>query len=228
MNPQATLDLNSYENSLQQESEEILKKINLVPLLQKYGNVNIVGGKALGLMIAKDIDISVVVEKVSISDWQEIVRQLMITPHVRKVTAIDFYNYNSQHIYDPENGEKYSLYISVDTLMGFDNDKYDTWECQIHLIEKDKFDITKFEDIKNRLNADNREIILNLKYWAHKVNKILLGESGGHFKIYSPSIYEAVLNNRISTPQQFIEYFKKLVPEQYNKLFISTINKVAE
>ncbi len=226
MNTQTITDLNSYEKSLQQESDEILKKINLVPLLQKYGNVNIVGGKALGLMIAKDIDISVVVEKVSISDWQEIVRQLMVIPHVRKVTAIDFYNYNSQHIYDPENGEKYSLYISVDTLMGSDNDKYDTWECQIHLIEKDKFDITKFEDIKNRLNAENREIILKLKYWTHKVNKILLGESGGHFKIYSPTIYEAVLDNQISTPQKFIEYFKDTIPEQYKELFNIAIEKV--
>ena len=219
--------LDRVEKSLQEESDQILNKIKLIPLLQKYGTVQMVGGKALGLMIAKDIDISVVVNKVSIQDWQDIVTQLMVTPRVRKVIAIDFYNYTIQHFYDPTNGEKFSLYISVDTLMGSNNDKYDTWECQIHLIEKDKFDRTKLDNIKSKLNSENRLTILRIKYWANQMNKLLLGKSNGHYKIYSPSIYEAVLDNNISTIDEFIEKYKVSVPSEYKQLFAETLQAIS-
>jgi len=103
--------LDELEENRQKDSDWVLQKLTLIPKLQKYGQVKIAGAKALGLMLAKDIDISVIVDQVKTEDWQELVKELMVTPYVRNLSAIDYYNYDEQNRYNPASGQKYSLYI---------------------------------------------------------------------------------------------------------------------
>jgi len=220
--------LDKLEERRQKDSDWYLSQIDLLSKLQKYGQVKIVGAKALGLMIAKDIDISVIVDTVKTKVWQGLVNELMITPSVRNISAIDYYNYDEENRYDPHNGQKYSLYISINNILGPENDKYDTWECQIHLIEQDKFDETKVTEVKNKLTSEKRIAVLRLKYWANLVNNVLKPSTNGNYKIFSPSIYEAVLDNNIHSIPKFIENLKPSVPDQFKEAFELAVTKVGE
>ncbi|MFC1751422.1 hypothetical protein ACFL2V_21830 [Pseudomonadota bacterium] len=220
--------LDELEKSRQKDSDWYLSKIDLISKLQEYGQVKTAGAKALGLMLAKDIDVSVIVDKIKTEKWQELVCELMVTPHVRNISAIDYYNYNEQNRYDPEDGQKYSLYISINNILGPEGDKFDTWECQIHLIEPDKFDESKITNIKNKLSPEKRIVILRLKYWANLVNEVLKPTTNGDYKIFSPSIYEAVLNNDVSDVDMFIQKFKQSMPDQFTEAFDLAVTKVSE
>lgn len=214
------------EKSRQKDSDWYLSQIDLLSKLQKYGQVKIVGAKALGLMIAKDIDISVIVDTVKTKDWQKLVTELMLVPHVRNISAIDYYNYDEENRYDPQNGQKYSLYISINNILGPEHDKYDTWECQIHLIEQDTFDEAKATDVKDKLTSEKRILILRLKYWANLVNNVLKPTTSGNYKIFSPSIYEAVLDKNIHSIPEFIENLKPTVPDEFKEAFDLAVDKV--
>jgi hypothetical protein len=218
--------LDELEKKRQKDSDWILNRIDLIPKLQKYGQVKIAGAKALGLMFAKDIDISVVVKQVSIEDWQKLVGELIITPHIRNISAIDYYNYDDQNRYDPIKGQKYSLYTSINNMLGPEDDKLDTWECQIHLIESKMFDESKITEVVNKLNPEKRLTILRLKYWANEVNRTLKATTNGHYKIYSPSIYEAVLDKKINSVDAFVDFLKPSVPEKFQKPFEMAIIQV--
>ncbi len=226
MTTNISLDIPRYEvllnnqQKLQDNADWVLEQINLIQLLSKYGEVKIVGAKALGLMVARDIDISILVPEINIKIWQQIVNQLMITKNVRKVTAVDEYYYDDKNIYNLYNGKKYSLYIEMDSLLGPDQDKHNPWEIQIHLITVDKFDKTILENIKSKLDEKTRLTILKLKWWANQVNRELLYKSCGHFKIHSVWIYEAVLNNEISEISELINYLKNKmdINEEYADL----------
>ncbi|SRR6266404_920137 len=219
-------ELIALEKKRQNESDWVLKKIDLIAKLKKYGEVNVVGAKALGLMVAKDIDISVLVDKVKMDDWTKLVGELLVTPYVRRVNAIDYYNYDSNNKYDPKNGQKYSLYISIEKFVGPDEDRLDPWEIQIHLQTKDVFDEKKVEEIKNKLTPDLKLVIFRLKYWAHEINKILKIKSDGNFKINSTHIYNSVLDKKINTVDGFIKHFIDLAPEEYKELFMENIKEI--
>ncbi|PIP52807.1 hypothetical protein COX08_04405 [Candidatus Beckwithbacteria bacterium CG23_combo_of_CG06-09_8_20_14_all_34_8] len=211
-----------FQQKLQKDSDWILEQIDLLSLLSKYGEVKIVGAKALGLMVAKDIDISVVVPKIDLVIWQEIVSQLMVTKHVRKVTAVDEYNYDENNVYDLEKGKKYSLYIEMDSVLGPDQDKNNLWEIQIHLITKDKFDERITKNLISKLNYTNRLTILRLKWWANKINRNLLFESNGHFKIQSIWIYEAVMHQNTTNIRTFIQFLQNKISNE-DRHFLSII-----
>lgn len=208
------------QQARQAESDYVLEQIQLIPLLQKYGQVNIVGAKAMDLMISKDIDIAVVLDEVKYNTWQRVVSELMVTPNVRKVTSIDYYNYTTENKYDPEHGQKYSLYIEMDTLMGRNKDKFDTWECQIHLQDKTAFNPQMLKSVTDNLTPIIRVTILRIKYWANDINKSLLTKSNGHFKIQSTDIYPLVLNGSVTTIEQFVQIYLPTVPEKFRQLCI--------
>jgi len=215
---QSNEELIKYQEQMQSDSDWILNRLDLVTLLQEYGGVKIVGAKTLNLMVARDIDISVIVPKIDFKIWQEIVSKLMVTKHVRKVTAVDEYDYDEENIYDPKKGKKYSLYIEMNTVLGPDLNKNNSWEIQIHLITKVKFDENIIKDLKVKLNDKNRLTILKLKWWANKVNKTLLFVSNGHFKIQSIWIYEAVLDHEIINIKAFVEFLRSKISEKDKNL----------
>ncbi len=207
------------EKNRQDDSDYVLQRIDLLDKLKKYGEVHVVGAKALGLMIAKDIDIFVVVEKIDYGSWKSLVGELMETPHVRKVTAIDYYNYDDKNNFNPEHGQKYSLYVQMDTLMGRNGKKFDPWDCQIHLINRKTFDQNIVKATKSKLTPDNRLTVLRIKYWANAVNKRLLEVSGGHFKIQSTDIYPLVLSGKVKSIKEFISVYWVSVPDKFRKMF---------
>jgi len=220
-------DLINYQKQMQSDSDWVLDRINIIDLLSKYGEVKIVGAKALGLMIARDIDVSVVVSRIDVQIWQEIVTKLMVTKYVRKVTAVDEYNYDEKNVYNPKKGMKYSLYIEMDTLLGPDQDKNNPWEIQIHLITSDKFDERITKNLISKLDDINRSIILKLKWWAGEVNKDLLFKSKGHFKIQSTWIYEAVLNDKVDNILDLLNFLKNKI-SQKDLIYLKSISKYAK
>lgn len=216
-------DLDLLEKNRQKESDWILEKTNLISILNKYGEVHIVGAKAVGLMCARDIDISVVLNEVNYETWTKLATELMVTPHIRRLLTIDDFNYDEDNLYDPTKGKKLSLFIALEKILGSDNDRDKTWEVQIHLIDKTKFDPKLSEDIKSKLTTDKRISILRLKNWAEGANGKLRNKVGDNFKINSSYIYKAVLDNGFHNILAFVKYFEKFVPEKYKAVFLESI-----
>lgn len=224
-NDKELLDL---EKNRQEESDYVLDKIKLLDILDKYGEVNVVGAKALELMIAKDIDISVVVEKINYEEWKRLVGELMTTPEVRKVAAIDYFNYDEDNRFDPDKGQKYSLYVEMDTLIGRSGERFDTWECQVHLIERKSFLSKGVEELRHKLTPEKRLIILRIKYWADQINKKLLLKTDGNYKIQSTEIYPLVLSGEVSTIEGFVREYLPTVGVEYREDVEEIINVALE
>lgn len=219
-------ELDILEKQRQKNSDWVITRLNLLSILSSYGEVKVVGAKALGLMVAKDIDISVLVDTVSVKDWQKLVGKLMETPYVRNISAIDYYNYDEHNHYSPTDGQKYSLYVSINNIMGPEEDKFDTWECQIHLIERTKFDESKVVDVKKQLTPEKRLTILRVKHWADQLNKILMSKTNKNFKIFSRSIYHAVLEKNVDSVTSFIQDYTPTVPENFKETFQLALNQI--
>jgi hypothetical protein len=222
------IELDQLEKQRQRDSDWVIDRLTLYPILRNYGKVKVVGAKALGLMVAKDIDISVVVDTLTVESWKKMVNELMSTPYTRNISAIDYYNYDAHNNYDPSKGQKYSLYVGINNIMGSESDKYDTWECQIHLIEPRMFDETKIAEMKRKLNPQNRMIILRLKWWAHEVNRMVKALTNGNHKINSQSIYEAVLDKEITSVDMFLESYRPSVPDLFQRAFKFAITQVED
>jgi hypothetical protein len=219
-------ELDQLEKQRQTDSDWVIARLNLQSILNSYGEVKVVGAKALGLMVAKDIDISVLVDTVRVKDWQKLVGKLMETPYVRNISAIDYYNYDEQNRYDPTNGQRYSLYVSINNIVGPEEDKFDTWECQIHLIDRAQFDESKVTEVKNKLPPEKRLTILRIKHWTDQLNKILMSKTNNNFKIYSPSIYHAVLENNEETVTSFVENYTTTIPERFKETFQLALDQI--
>src|SRR3989344_9525652 len=80
------IDLLTQQNLLQKEGKEILEKLDLVNFLSQFGEVNIVGSYSLGLMVWRDIDFEVIVEKVDKEIFKKLANYLIDLDLVR----IDF------------------------------------------------------------------------------------------------------------------------------------------
>jgi hypothetical protein len=217
-------ELLQLEHDRQQASDWVLERLQLLPTLQRYGTPYLVGAKALGLMVARDIDLSLVVTESLAERWQQLVAELMLTPHVRKVTAIDYYNYDHHQHYTPAQGQHYSYYISMDKLHGPDDDPSHLWECQIHLQMPTSFDATRVAQIRRQMTRETRVLILRLKYWADGLNGLLKCRSQNTFKLPSVAIYTAVLEAGVQTIPAFIAYFRQHVPPYYQQLYEETVS----
>ncbi len=204
-------ELIALEARRQSQSDEIISKLALENILSQFGNVHLVGAKGLGLMLAKDIDFSITVDTVAKDKWVELIKQLTLTPGIRHLTAIDYYNYTKDHQFNPEQGEHYSYYVSLNKLS--DEELKEDWEVQIHYQPSSAFDNNKLAAIQSKVTAENKPTAIRLKLWADKLNTAIKDRTNGNAKISSAWIYEAVLDKNVSSISGFYEFLR-----QENKL----------
>ncbi len=168
-------------DELQQQAFGILKAINLVQYLSKYGQPRIVGSVALGLMTWRDIDIDLEVEgDQKEEDFWDTAKYLLALEKVTLITLVD----NRQLI---EKNRPPSMYIGG-RYHAVDESK---WKIDIRFVSEQHAIAQKYiNTISSKLTEDRRKAILRIK-------NVVAQDPRYRKEISSVDIYEAVIDNGV-------------------------------
>lgn len=184
------MDYSQEQKNLKNKAEEILKDLDLIKHLQKYGEVNFVGSYALNLIVKKDIDI-VVTSSMDYQDFLEFVNYLFPLSNVYNLYLQDFRK--SIHPERPQ-----GIYCGIQYLVKPDI----FWKIDVWFLPKEGNGAKKLVDwVKERLTDENRKIILKIK------NEMLETKHGK--EISGMDVYKAVLEHKVTDLEGFRVYLKK-------------------
>ncbi|MCP1309269.1 hypothetical protein [Paenibacillus tyrfis] len=185
-------ELLTRQHELQIEAKAVAEQLKIDELLSSAGHPVRVGSAALGLMVWRDLDITVVCSKLDLDVVTRIASELMIRQGVRELRFL-----NDSGVWNTDTSYPDGLYIGLRyrALNGMD------WKLDIWFVdEPDKQpDLKHIRTMPERLTPELREAILTIKdSWATRA------EYGKEVKSYD--IYTAVLDDYVRTPLQFQEW----------------------
>lgn len=191
------------QDKLHAEGQQVLDDLNLIPELEKLGKPFIVGSFALELLTRRDIDFEVVVDQLDKKQVQEICSYLIGLDHPR----MDFTIMDNTVDKVPQLPNSYYvgvIYIRKEIPFKDRNPKSPlSWQIDIHfLTEEYSRSKAKTEDIKSKLNPQNKLSILEIK-------KNIAQNPKYHREVFSTDIYEAVLDHGVKNLDEFKEYMKQ-------------------
>ncbi len=185
-------DLLAQQQVLQTEADTVYDDLHLGRLLTPIGNPVRVGSSALGLMVRRDLDVTVVCPKLGDETRGAVAQvgaRLTADPHVRQV---QFRNDTGHWNTDPSYPD--GLYLGVRYRSGQARD----WTMDIWFVDEPERqpDLADLETMPARLTPDARVAILSIKQaWADRAE---YGASVG-----SVDVYRSVLDDGVRTPEQF-------------------------
>ncbi len=136
---------------LQNQAFEVVEKLKLKEVLNKYGEFELVGSIEYGLMTWRDIDANLIMENDPEDDeFWEIVKQFFASPQVNLLTIVDNRNQTE------ENRPK-SMYIGIKHK----DEEGEVWKIDLRLIARDQVTTDKITKLINKKIAEEtRKIIL--------------------------------------------------------------------
>ena len=177
------------QKKLHKQADKILKDLNLMEVLKKYGNPKIVGSYALELMSWPDIDIVVVTEP-NYKQYLDLVTYLFKKENVYSLNLQDF----RKSIF-PDRPQ--GIYCGISYLVKPNIFwKIDVW----FMADVKALDIVN--EVKSKLTDTNREIILKIKNEMREKTKYGKEVSG-------IDVYQAVLDNGVKDLKGFRQYLKQ-------------------
>ncbi|MCF1434594.1 hypothetical protein GOZ97_03070 [Agrobacterium vitis] len=186
------------QRQMQLEADEVVRVLDLNALLREIGRPTRVGSSAMGLMVRRDIDITVAcdcLDNNALAAFAGIAARLMqITDYV---VAVRFRNDTGNWNIEPE---KYPdglyLWLSVRMTDGTD------WTLDIWLVDmpEKQPDLNHLKTLLPRLSDTDRAVILQIKQVLAERDKTLL-------KIPSALVYEAVMDHGVRTFQEFEKWY---------------------
>lgn len=183
-------DLLNIDRQLRAEADELLDNRGLRRLLEEYAPVHVVGSYALGLMVWRDLDILMDAPRLTIHDFLDLGKRVSALLSPTKISFHD--NLNHQRPEEPR-----GLYWGV--RLG--DIKKGAWKIDIWAFDSDlaSAKLLECENLKQRLNPQNRIAILGLKshLWQHPMYRD---------QITSQDIYDAVLQHGATTLTDFWSY----------------------
>jgi hypothetical protein len=179
------MDLQKRERQLQDEATAILADLELLPLLGQLGRPVQVGSVPLGLMVARDIDLTVLCADLDAARVFDVVRPLAAHPRIRELR---FRNDTGDRNVDPDYPDGIYWGPRYRTAAGED------WTIDVWFIHEQsrQFDLEHLESMPARLTPETRRAILEIK-------EACLGRPW----YTSHGIYTAVLDHGVRTPEAF-------------------------
>ena len=182
------------QDALQSEATEILNKLNLLDFLSKFGNAKVIGSVALGLMTWRDIDIDMVVDELKEEDYFQVAQYLFSNPEVKRLILSDN-RVLSEKL--KAQGIPESMYLGVFVKANGD----DEWKIDIRFVKDSLVRAEKYiDEIKSKLNDENKKIILEIK------NVICAHPKYINKEIFGVDIYNSVLEGKVKNLDEFREY----------------------
>jgi hypothetical protein len=178
-------DLHEREQQLQSEAAAVLADLELVPLLGQLGRPVQVGSVPLGLMVARDIDLTVLCAELDPVRIFDVVRPLAAHPRIRELR---FRNDTGVWNVDPDYPDGIYWGPRYCSTAGED------WTLDVWFIHEQsrQFDLDHLESLPPRLTPETRLAILEIK-------DACLGRPW----YSSYGIYTAVLDHGVRTPEGF-------------------------
>ncbi|CDZ40243.1 hypothetical protein NOJ28_11680 [Neorhizobium galegae] len=185
---------------LQAQADAIVSALGLDDLLGAAGNPVRVGSSALGLMVRRDIDITVVCERLDPATRRtvaEIAGELMLD---RRVGALRYRNDSGVWNAEPENYPD-GLYLGLT----YRTEKAEDWNFDIWFVDEPdrQPDLGHLKNLLPRLTDEVRETILVIK-----ADLAAMTPKGGK-PAPSALVYEAVLDGEVRTTAEFEEWMTR-------------------
>lgn len=178
------------QNALQEEARTVLKELDLINMLRAAGILRVMGSFASGLMVWRDLDLSVSSHGLSIERAYEIMRPLFIHPRVKQI------RYLHQSGDFKENGLDERHFFMV----YYDLHPQAEWKLDISFWLAEGIRPEPLQDIlEQQLTLDTRLTILQIKdaWYQHPAYRN---------KVSSTDIYDAVLHHAVCTLTEFDQY----------------------
>ncbi len=192
-------DLLDNQRLLQEEADQVVQLLQLDALLSHIGRPVRVGSSAMGLMVRRDIDITVICKELSSATRAAFVQagaKLMLMD--RNVISVRFRNDTGAWNTDPASyPDGLYLGVSARTNEGID------WTLDIWAVDQPERqpDLNHLRTILPRLDDDRRRTILLIKQ--------VLATEQPHFskgKVPSAYVYDAVVDDGVGSVRQFMEW----------------------
>jgi hypothetical protein len=184
------IDLFPGDEKLRAEADDLLDRRGLRRVLEEFAPVSIVGSCALRLMVWRDLDVAMHAPGMSVADFFDLGKRVadLLGPWKMFFT-------NSRNHVSPS--DPIGLYWGIrlgDISRG-------AWKIDVWAFDSDQFreKLRECDDLKARLNDENRRTILRLKsqLWNHPQYRN---------SITSQDIYDGVLEHGVTTLESFWEY----------------------
>jgi hypothetical protein len=180
------------QNALQAEAAEVLADLDLLATIGAVGTPVQTGSSALGLMVARDIDITTLCPMLEADLIFGVVRPLAVHPRVRRLAfRNDTGRWNIETRY-PD-----GLYWMVEYVApaGFE------WSLDLWFLREGttQFDLEHLKSMPPRLTPEARLAILRIKEARQGLDR----------DRHSFRIYEAVLDHGVRTPDEFARYLER-------------------
>lgn len=172
-----------YSTEIKKEADHLLYNKGLNQILKNYGLVKFTGSYELDLMVKKDLDITLLTNNISLTDFYKLGGEMsvLLNPH-----SMFFRNTKVKPV---NNRPKEGYYWGV---------QFEDWKLDLWAIEESKFNgsVRYIDGIIKKLTPENKEIILDLKF-------VFMNDKEYGSKFSSKEVYEAVLNYGVKTKEEF-------------------------
>lgn len=176
------------QNLLQDRAQSLIETLRLNELLGKYGEYYLTGSVSYGTMLQRDIDFKLKLSNHNSSTLFELARELFDTESVYVVHVHNITGFRGM--------EGYSIKASLTDVYA------EKWNIDI-MVEKTRFETDKeFNKNMQSISEKDRAAILAIK--------VAVFEEGKSYRDLSPTIYKAVIEEEIATPEEFEKYLEKI------------------
>ncbi|MDD5529439.1 MAG: hypothetical protein PHX21_05350 [bacterium] len=186
-------ELERLNTKLVREADRLLKDFGLLKTLSKYGTPIITGSYVLKLMTWRDLDIYIQLKKFNEHNFFELGKEIM-----SKLKPDRMHYRNELIMKDIE--FPMGFYWGIYTKILSQN----TWKIDVWAMDSHKMKVYKkqFEDLKSKVNKENRIKILTIKnhYYKHPEYRK---------KFVSIDIYNAVIKDNVRTIEEFSIWLAK-------------------
>lgn len=181
---------------LQQEAEALIQTLSLRALLESLGPTELVGSVASGLMVWRDIDFCVDCPGLVLERAWDALRPLLTSP---RVARLDYRNETGARAPDGDPiDQRLYFVLRYETAPGVE------WKIDLSLwtVESPRAPGELLAEMERCLNEETRLAILWIKDVYHRL-PIYPDDIGGF------EVYDAVLNHRARTPEDFNRYLRQ-------------------
>jgi hypothetical protein len=192
------IELFERQDALQVQAQAVLADLDVVAHLRDIGEPTQVGSSALGLMVARDIDLTTLCPSLEPGPVFDLGRHLARHPRVRRLTfRKDTGRWNTHPVY-PD-----GIYWLVEYVA--DPDVAWTLDLWFLLEGTTQWDLEHVKTLPGRLTLETRAAILRIKEAVYADTSRSRGPSY--------AIYEAVLDHGIRTPEAYLRYLESRAPQ---------------
>jgi hypothetical protein len=184
------------QNALQEEVESVVSDLGLEDRLRQVGRPVRVGSAALGLMVWRDLDVTVVCENLKLAPVVDLGGQLALHPRTRRVEFR-----NDTGVWNTQPGYPDGLYLGL----GYRSPAGNDWKLDVWFVDDPdrQPDLAHLRTLPPRIDRGARLAILRIKtMWYARPE---YGRTVRSFDIYT-----AVLDGGVRTPEQFDDWIAAL------------------